>query len=86
MNNKFVIAIFILFVVIVFFSSLQTVSSTQKAESNARVLLQQVTLPPTPTPTPMSSSAQAANPTPTSLPVFHPGFRINGGNSEFGDD
>ncbi len=82
MNNKLIIALFILFALIVFFSSLQTISHTiQKTHTTTMPVNQQATNSPVPTATPTLS------PIPTQIPIQiqHPGFRVNVGG-EAGDD
>lgn len=83
-NNRLIIALFILFLFIVFLSSLQTVSKSHKAPSLStpkRSAIQLVTQ--TPTPIPTSLPTPTTQPTPTLLPVQLPQYRINRG---FGGD
>lgn len=63
MNNKVIIILFILFVLIVFFSSLQTASQAQHVKIPVTTIVNQAT----PTPTVM----QIALPTPTLIPLQH---------------
>ncbi|HVA97237.1 MAG TPA: hypothetical protein VND99_06280 [Candidatus Acidoferrales bacterium] len=84
MNNRVIIALFILFLLIVFLSSLQTASKSHKATAvttSANSVIQRVTPPPSPIPTAMPTPTLI--PPPTLMPVQLPQYRINGG---FGGD
>jgi hypothetical protein len=83
-NNRLIIALFILFLFIIFLSSLQTVAKSHKAPAPSTPkskAIELVTQTPTPIPTALPSpTIQSA---PTSLPVQLPQYRINRG---FGGD
>lgn len=78
--NKAVIILFSIFLLIVFFSSLQKAPRNHKAASTQSAPTIILVLP---TATPAPTAAQPLLPTPTMLPVAHPQFRIN---RNFGDD
>ncbi len=76
MNNRVIIILFILFMLIVAYSSLQKTAPQQSISPTPTIILQQVT----PAPTAIPTIA-----TPTSTLNAHPGFRVNGGG-EAGDN
>ena len=72
--NKAIISLFILFVVIVFFSSLQTISHNKNAASNLKltptIILEQATSTPSPVPTAPTTLISTATTAPVQLPQF----------------
>ncbi len=84
MNNRLIIALFILFALIIFFSSLQTVTHTLSSNSKS--------VPPTnlqATISPVLSAGPTFLPTATQIPpqIQHPGYRVNvGGEGGGGGD
>lgn len=82
MDNRLIIALFILFAFIVFFSSLQTITHTLQTTNTANKPADQHT-----TNSPVPTAIPTLFPTPTQIPIQiqHPGFRVNVGG-EAGDD
>lgn len=78
MSNKVIVLMFVLFAIIVFFGSLQTVANIQKTTPNTNAQLPvSVSSVPLSTPTSTPITIVSPTPTPTLTQIQHPGYRVN---------